>query len=110
MRPQRSVLREVDMIDILLTVFTRTAWSCWQAQIDFSVNRIGWGYDTTFGTRCHARMAVVDREVVEHAPTQRSYSQLAALADKKRWLRHTNLPDLQGRTLRFHYKPSPGLG
>ena len=44
----RCLVRKTLFVDMLFTVFTRSAYACWQRQLDLTANPIGWGYDQTF--------------------------------------------------------------
>merc|ERR1740117_504693 len=60
------LVRKTLFVDMLFTVFTQSAFACWQGQLDLSNNRMGWGYDQTLGTACNVTIGVLDDHSVRH--------------------------------------------
>ena len=79
-------VRQVSFVDPLLLLFKRKAWECWQREINTTINRMGWGYQLTFASRCNASIGVVDTEVAVHANQPRLYSTTSALTQMRQWL------------------------
>ena len=63
------VARKVSFVDPLLLLFKRKAWKCWLKEINTTINRMGWGYSITFGSRRNASVGVIDTEVAVHEPS-----------------------------------------
>lgn len=93
-------VRQVSFVDPLLLLFKRKAWECWQREINTTINRMGWGYQLTFASRCNASVGVVDTEVAVHANQPRLYSTTSALSQMRQWLDHVGQPFLPGHTRR----------
>ena len=100
----RCVARDVNFVDILFAVFTRSAWECWKSHIDTDINRMGWGYDITFKRLCHANVGILDSQIAVHPDVStiggRLYDETTAVSQMKDWLRHTRHDKSEGRTLR----------
>ena len=92
--------RKVSFVDPLLLLFKRKAWRCWQKEINTTINRMGWGYSITFGSRCNASVGVIDTEVAVHANRPRLYSTTASMEQMRMWLSHAGQPLLPGHTRR----------
>eukprot|EP00931_Biecheleriopsis_adriatica_P014056 TRINITY_DN115677_c0_g1_i1.p1 TRINITY_DN115677_c0_g1~~TRINITY_DN115677_c0_g1_i1.p1 ORF type:complete len:177 (+),score=21.51 TRINITY_DN115677_c0_g1_i1:26-556(+) len=102
MRDQKRqcAARYTKYMDMLFTVFTLRAWTCWQQQIDTTNNPLGWGMDATFHFTCGMRMAILDGHMARHVDlTQkreeaesvendvtRSYNETQAHAQLAHWL------------------------
>ena len=89
-------IRRVDYIDMLLPVFRRSAFRCWQRAIDTSVNRLGWGYDVTLQHVCGASLGVMDSQRIIHTNSwaqgsRVSYDTAEAKRQLHAWL-HRVLP------------------
>ena len=84
--------RRVSYVDMLLAVFNRPAWRCWQSQIDLRKNVMGWGYDITLSAHCGVAVGVLDQHTAYH-PARRSgdrlYDGMRASREMDAWL-HAN--------------------
>lgn len=103
LRPNpKCVARRVSYVDMLLAVFNRPAWRCWQSQIDLRKNVMGWGYDITLSARCGVAVGVLDQHAAYH-PGRRSGDRLyedgmRASREMGAWL-HANGANSTERTL-----------
>lgn len=55
-----------DYSDVLFTVFTRQAWSCWKRQINAEQNEHGWGYDVLLAEKCGVNVGIIDSAIALH--------------------------------------------
>mmetsp|Transcript_63203 Transcript_63203/g.105161 ORF Transcript_63203/g.105161 Transcript_63203/m.105161 type:complete len:1055 (+) Transcript_63203:132-3296(+) len=91
MRPVKdSVVRNTSYVDMLFTIFTRTAWQCWQKEINVEVNHLGWGYDLTLHKACGVSVGIIDEHAISHinVAEQRTYSHQEALKQMIKWVQH----------------------
>ena len=105
MRPTKSCsARSVTFVDIMFTVFTHTAWSCWQKSIDISTNRYGWGNDITYPQTCSAAVGILNRHIVSHPLNHtkqgRTYDGKGAKSQMMAWLKLHNTSIVKGATVR----------
>lgn len=86
-----------DHIDILFTVFRKSAWDCWQSMIHDGIsNRHGWGFDLTFSEYCgNIPLGIIDHEIAFHDPDEcqnggdcaaRSYDSDVARKEMDKWI------------------------
>lgn len=89
------LLRRTRYTDMLFTVFKKSAFVCWQNQINTTLNRMGWGYDLTFKRSCSVNIAILDTHTAIHMSGERRgqdrlYDEKYAFEDMWNWLSARN--------------------
>jgi Protein of unknown function (DUF707) len=95
-RRNECAYHRTDFVNVMLAVYTRQAWECWQGLVDPAHNMYGWGMDVAMSTLCGTPSGILDAFQSHHPRARRgtrTYPAQTAKEQMEWWLENrTGVP------------------